>query len=202
MVNMKTTIVKFLIGVLAIVVLSLLGTEGVLAQDSNKPAVNQQKETLPGAQSYTRINANVACGGAVSLDALPELKRRGFVAVINLRDPNERGANVEAEGEAARSAGLTYINLPMNHTMPHDAEIVEAFLKAVTDPANQPVYIHSVQAHRVASVWLIKRVLVDGWSTERGLAEADVIAWSDNSRNSARARQFALDYIKDHAKKQ
>ncbi len=190
---MKLTTIEFLFSFLLLAWLSLVGTEASLAQD---------KETLPGARSYTRVDASVACGGAISLDALPELKRRGFAAVINLRDPSERGANVEAEGEAARAAGLKYINLPMNHTMPHDAEIVEVFLKAVTDPANQPVYIHSALAHRVAGMWLIKRVLVDGWSTEKGLGEADVIAWSDKSQNSANARQFALDYIKGHAKKQ
>src|SRR5438034_1589213 len=75
-------------------------------------AQTSEKETLTGAQNYTRVDRNVACGGAIAFDALPELKRRGFKAVINLRLPTEPNANVEAEGEAVRTAGLKYINLP------------------------------------------------------------------------------------------
>jgi len=157
-------------------------------------AQTSEKETLPGAQNYTRVDRNVACGGAIAFDALPELKRRGFKAVINLRLPTEPNANVEAEGEAVRTAGLKYINLPFNVAAPNARAIVDEFMKAVVDPANQPVYIHSNAAHRVGGMWLIKRVRLDGWSVERALAEAENIGLSDSSR------QFALDYVKIYSK--
>lgn len=144
---------------------------------------------LPGAQNYTRVDRNVACGGAIAFEALPELKRRGFKAVINLRLPTERNANVEAEGDAVRAAGLKYIHLPFNAAAPDANAVVDAFLKAVTDPGNQPVYIHSNAAHRVGGLWLIKRVRLDGWSVENALAEAEGIGLSDSSR------QFALAYV-------
>ena len=158
------------------------------------------KEILPGVQNYTRVDASVACGGATSLDTFPELKRRGFRAVINLRRPSEPDANVEAEGDAARAAGLKYINLPFNAAAPDAAASVEPFLKAVADPSNLPVFIHSRQAHRAAGMLLIKRVLVDGWSVDKALAEADVIAFSDRSAGAELARQFGLDYIMTHNK--
>jgi uncharacterized protein (TIGR01244 family) len=153
------------------------------------------KETVPGIAEYTRITPAVAAGGVIEFNALPELKRRGFKAVINLRMATERDANVEAEGAAARAAGLRYIHLPFNVAAPDANAVVDAFLKAVMDPENQPVYVHSRQAHRVGGLWLIKRVIVDGWSTEKALAEAESIALSDSSR------QFALEYVKSHSKR-
>ena len=37
----------------------------------------------------------------------------------------------------------------------------------MTDPANQPAYIHCASANRVGAMWLIKRVVVDGWDVPR-----------------------------------
>jgi protein tyrosine phosphatase (PTP) superfamily phosphohydrolase (DUF442 family) len=169
-------------------------------------AVSQasDKETLPGARNYTRVDVTVACAGATSLDAFPELKRRGFRTDINLRMPEERGANVEAEGDAVRAAGMRYIQLPFYATLtsimdpadPKAGAFVEAFLEAVVDPANQPVYIHSAAAHRASGMWLIKRLRIDRWSVEKAVAEAEVIGITDVMR------EFALNYVKLHPRKQ
>ncbi len=150
------------------------------------------KESLPGMDDYTRIDAGDAGGGALSLDAIPELKRRGFVAVINFRLPQERDANVDAESKAVQAAGLKYIYLPYTYTSTDGADVVGAFLKAIADPANHPVYMHSRTAHRVGAMWLIKRVVLDGWTVEKASAEAEIIGMRDESR------RFALDYLKAH----
>ena len=61
------------------------------------------------------------------------------------------------------------------------------------DPANQPVYIHCGSANRVGALWLIKRVVVDGWPVDKAMSEAEAIGLhSDN------LKAFALDYIKSH----
>jgi uncharacterized protein (TIGR01244 family) len=150
---------------------------------------------MPGVQDYTRVDANVACGGIIPLESIPELRRRGFSSVINLRMPTEPNANVQAEGDAVRAAGMKYIHLPFNTNAADAPAVVDAFLKAVGDSANQPTYVHSRAAHRVGGLWLIKRVVVDGWSVEKALAEAEGIGLSDASR------QFALDYVKTHPHK-
>src|SRR5206468_12781923 len=108
------------------------------------------KGAVPGIRDLTRIGQNVAVRGAVSVEALPELKRRGFKAVINLRKASEANANVEAEGNAVRAAGLKYINLPFSAADPYDvaAPQVDLFLKAFADRSNWPVFAHSAQSHR------------------------------------------------------
>jgi hypothetical protein len=60
----------------------------------------------------------------------------------------------------------------------------------VTDPANQPVFIHCGSANRVGAMWLIKRVKVDGWDVDRALAEAVAIGL-----RAENLKAFALDYL-------
>ena len=147
---------------------------------------------IAGVTHYTRVDATVACGGATSPEAFPVLKREGFAAVINLRQASEPGANVEQSKAAAQAAGLKYIHVPFDSHAPRP-DAVDTFLAAVKDRANQPVYIHCAAANRVGAVWLIKRVLVDGWDADRAAAEAKQIGL-----RSPQLHQFALDYIAAH----
>ena len=147
-----------------------------------------QRETAPaGVSNYTRVDATVACAGATPVGAIPELKKNGFASMINFRTPEEDGAEIDASKAAAAKAGLEYIHIPFRTPTPEHAD---AFLKAVADPANQPVYIHCASANRVGAMWLIKRVKLDGWDVERATKEAETIGL-----RAANLKQFALDYL-------
>lgn len=150
------------------------------------------KETIPGAANVTRVDATVACAGATSASALPEIRKRGFVSVVNLRREQEPGAEIPAARTAAAAAGLKFIHIPVDGARPDPAS-AEAFINAVTDPANQPVFVHCASANRVAAMWLIKRVVVDGWEIPRATSEAELIGLTNAS-----LRQFALDYAATH----
>ena len=93
---------------------------------------------------------------------------------------------------AAQAAGLKYIHLPFNAAMP-DAKVVDGFLAAVGDTANQPVFIHCGSANRVGAVWMIKRALKDGWPIDRARAEAEAIGLT-----SPQLTAFATTYITAH----
>lgn len=150
--------------------------------------VEAQRDPAPaGVSNYTRVDATVACAGATPVQALPELKKNGFVSVINFRMSDEPGANVDESKATAARVGLKYIHLPHRTPTP---EIAEAFLKAVADPVNQPVYIHCASANRVGAMWFIKRVKVDGWAVDRAMKEAELIGL-----RAANLKQFALDYV-------
>ncbi len=184
--------------VLAALALTTTIPSGGLRAAQQAPA----KEALPGIVNYTRIDANLAVGGVLSLEALPELRRRGFKTVVNLRKASEPDANVEAEGDAVRGAGLKYINLPFSTTDPYEvaAAQVEPFMKALADRSNLPVLIHSRQAHRPVGLLLIKRVLQDGWSVDKGFSAADAQGLADGTAGAARVREFVLSYIKAHSR--
>jgi uncharacterized protein (TIGR01244 family) len=151
-----------------------------------------QKKEFPGVRNYSRVDATVGCGGQVDPAAMASLKSEGFVSVINLRLPTEEGANVEQGRAAAQAAGLKYIHLPFNAASP-DPKVVDSFLAAVADRANQPVFIHCGSASRVGGMWTIKRALQDKWPLEKALAEGKAIGL-----NNAGLETFVTDYIKSH----
>ncbi len=152
-----------------------------------------QKQSVPGTTNFSRVDATVACGGATTALAFPALEAQGFTSIVNLRQASEPGADIETSKASAESVGLKYIHLPFNGASPEPA-IVDQFLKAVTDTANQPVYIHCASANRVGALWLVKRVLVDKWPVEKATAEARAIGLT-----SAALEQFALEYIRNHS---
>jgi uncharacterized protein (TIGR01244 family) len=159
------------------------------------PSVAQVKKgEISGINNFSRVDATVGCGGATQPAAMAELKKEGFASVINLRVATEEGANVDAGRAAAQAAGLKYIHLPFEAASP-DPTLVENFLAAVADTSNQPVYIHCGSANRVGAVWMIKRVLQDGWEIDKALAEAEAIGLTN-----PRLKTFATEYIAAHKK--
>ena len=151
-----------------------------------------KKQEMAGIRNYSRVDATVGCGGAVDPSAMTGLKKEGFVSVINLRLPNEEGANIEAGRAAAQAAGLKYIHLPFNAAAP-DSKVVDSFLAAVSDRSNQPVFIHCGSASRVGGMWMIKRALQDKWPVDKALAEAQAIGL-----NNPALTTFATEYINSH----
>jgi len=153
-----------------------------------------QKMEKPGITNYTKVDAVVACGGATETSALEGLKKDGFKTVINLREASESGANVDENAAKAKALGLNYLHIPMNGQAPQ-AKTLDDFLAAISNKDNQPVYIHCASANRVGAVWLVKRVMQDGWPIPKATDEAKMIGL-----RSPQLEQFALKYIEDHKK--
>jgi uncharacterized protein (TIGR01244 family) len=152
------------------------------------------RTTVPGVTNVARIESTVACGGATTPAGVIEIRKLGYAAIINLREASERGAEVEAEAAAARDAGLRFIHLPMNGTSP-DPAAVDRFLSAIVDPDNQPAFVHCASGNRAAALWMIKRMVVDGWDADRASTEAAALGLT-----SAALKSFALDYAAAHRK--
>ena len=120
------------------------------------------------------------------------------------RRRHEAHPHSEAEGAAVRAAGLKYFLLTIDRAGSpgqYDPAKVEPVLKAMTDPANQPAYLHSGNGDRTAMLWMIKRVVVDGWSVEQAGAEATAIGLVNDNPAVPAQWKFAQDYISAHPKK-
>lgn len=154
----------------------------------------QTKEQRAGIVNFTKVDAVVACGGATDTAALDGLAKDGFKAVINLRVATEPNANIEQNAARAKALGLNYIHIPFSGAKP-DPQVVDKFLAAIADKANQPAYVHCASATRVGAVWLVKRVLQDGWTVEKATEEARLIGLGNPA-----LEKFALDYIAAHRK--
>lgn len=169
-----------------IIAAGLLSGVGIVAG----PVLAQQvtKDAVPGIRNLARLETTVACAGAVAEEAVPEIKKMGFVSIINLRLATEVGAEVEKEEAAAKTAGLKYFHVPFNGTTP-DPKAAEQFLNAITAKGAEPAFIHCAGGNRAATMWLIKRLAVDHWDVERATKEA-----TELGQTSAPLRQFAIDF--------
>ena len=168
----------------ALAVAVLLVANAALAQQVTK-------KDIPGISTFAQVETTIACGGSTKPEAIREIANMGFKSVINVRLASEQGAQVEEEGEAVKAAGMKYVHLPFDPQNP-DAHLIDNFIAAVTTPANQPAYVHCAAGGRAASLWMIKRVLADGWDEQRALTEANALGLND------RFRPFALNYIHAH----
>jgi uncharacterized protein (TIGR01244 family) len=141
-----------------------------------------EKTEMHGITNFSKVEETsgfagplVGFGGATGPSAMPGLKSAGFATVINLRLGTEEGVDIGDNRAAAEAAGLRYISLPLDTSHP-DRAVVAEFLATVGNKANQPVYIHCNSATRAAALWMIGRVLEDGWDIEKASREVEIIA--------------------------
>jgi uncharacterized protein (TIGR01244 family) len=150
------------------------------------------KSTVPGVMNFARLETTVACGGATRPEGVAEIKKLGFASIINLRLPTENGANIDAEAAAAQAADIKFFNIPFNGQTP-DPAVADRFLATLTTKGNEPAYIHCAAGNRAAAMWMIKRLAVDHWETERAFEEATALGLT-----SPLLKQFAIDYAQSH----
>ena len=149
------------------------------------------KENVPGITNLARVETTVACAGAITPESVVEVKKMGFVSVINLRRASEEGANVEKEEAAAKAAGIRYYHVPYDGSA--DPKAADAFLTAITTKGAEPAFIHCAGGNRAATMWLIKRIAVDQWDVDRATKEATLLGQTNPTM-----RQFAIDFGQSH----
>jgi protein tyrosine phosphatase (PTP) superfamily phosphohydrolase (DUF442 family) len=160
-------------------------------------AQNSKRLMVPGINNFWFVDKTVSTGGSItSRDlAMPALKKRGIRTVIGLAG----GTGSDAERAATEAAGMKYLVFAIN-PMTLDPAPIEPFLKAASDPANFPIFIHSGAGHRAAMALMIKRVLVDGWTVEKSGIEAAASGLVDDNAMAPVWWKFAYDYITSHKK--
>lgn len=149
---------------------------------------------VEGIRNLNVIESTVACAGAITPENIPGIKKMGYVALFNLRRPDEEGARLEEEAAAAKSAGLNYVHIPFSGSNP-DPAAVDQFLAEIAKPGNQPAFIHCAGGGRAAGMWYAKRALVDGMDNQHALDEATRLGLSEGPLQT-----FMTDYINSHRK--
>ena len=159
------------------------------------PAAAQQvtKQTVPGVAELRQARDHRRLRRRDHAEAVPELKKMGYASIINLRLPSRAGANVEGEAAAAKTAGINFYNIPFSGQSP-DPKVADQFLATVTDArSNEPAYIHCAAGNRAGAMWMIKRLVVDHWDTDKAFTEATALGLT-----SPALKQFAIDYAQSH----
>ncbi|MHB1024968.1 MAG: fused DSP-PTPase phosphatase/NAD kinase-like protein [Desulfobacteria bacterium] len=129
--------------------------------------VSERLFGLPGLTRVGRVAPGIFRGAQPEPEGYATLKAMGVRTVINVRQRH-------GEREAVEAAGMRYVNIPISFLTKVDPAVVRKALSVMTDPANQPVFIHcSVGSDRTGVVVAIYRMEVDGWSKAEAMAEME-----------------------------
>jgi protein tyrosine phosphatase (PTP) superfamily phosphohydrolase (DUF442 family) len=132
-----------------------------------KGRVSEHLFGLPGLTSVGRVAPGIFRGAQPEPEGYATLKAMGVRTVVNLRTHH-------GEREAVEAAGMRYVEIPMSFLKKADPTIVRKALSVMTDPANQPVFVHcSVGTDRTGVVVAVYRMEVDGWSKAEAEAEME-----------------------------
>ena len=124
-----------------------------------------------GISRFVEVEPGFARGGRPSEADVRALAARGYKTVVSLRHGT-------LEGEWVRSAGMEFIQIPMDSgpfgaPAPSEAQ-VRTFLAAVGDPAKRPVFVHCKRGRdRTGVMVALYRVARNGWSAEQAIAEME-----------------------------
>ena len=87
---------------------------------------------------------------------------------------------------------MQFFRVPVSPQSPSDAA-VEKFLLVTDDETIYPVYIYCASGNRAAALWMIRRVLRDGWTLEKAEAEAVAAGLTPDAM-----LDFARGYVARH----
>ena len=93
-----------------------------------------------------------------------ELQKMGVKTIINLRGLHDDEDRMEG-------TTLGYVSIRFHTWHPEEEDMV-AFLKAATDPAKQPVFVHCKRGiDRTGTMSALYRIAVQGWTKDEALRE-------------------------------
>ena len=72
------------------------------------------RQEVPGIRNFAKVESTVACAGAITPGAIPEIKKMGYASIINLRLATEQGADIDANIAAAQAAAIPYYHIPFS----------------------------------------------------------------------------------------
>jgi uncharacterized protein (TIGR01244 family) len=119
-----------------------------------------------------------------------DAKALGFKVIVDLRSPQE---GIGAERDAAKAAGIRYINIPVATIAPLKDQVA-AFAKVIEDPANLPALVHCQTANRVGAMWALYRA-AKGVPGEVAVEEGRTLGLS-SSREPGVRQQLGLPPMK------
>ena len=122
------------------------------------------------------INDRITIADQPDASDLAELKKEGYVGVVNLRNDGEpeQPMSVGDEGAKVRALDMAYLHYGVGAAPLSDAGVDEvcSFIDRLTDEGK--VLVHCRKGGRAAALVLIHRALAEGWKPDEALAKGEV----------------------------
>jgi protein tyrosine/serine phosphatase len=142
----------------------------------------------PGLSNLFKVSDELYRGAQPKEAGYAELKKLGVKTVVSLRTFHSD----RSDRKACRKHGLSYVNITVQAWEPEDEEVIE-FLEVVTNPENQPVFVHCKHgSDRTGMMSAIYRITVQGWSKEEAIKEMTKGGFGFHS-----VWQNLVDYVND-----
>lgn len=122
------------------------------------------------------IDERLTLAGQPQPEHWAALAAEGFQVVINMRSDPERAAIQQRNAEAA---GLRYIHLPLP-VYELEPDHLEQYHQTIAAEQGR-VFLHCRSATRVALMWLLDRIVYDGWSREQAEAALRAAGYDDDA---------------------
>lgn len=117
--------------------------------------------------NFGRVSDVYYRGAQPSKRDFATLRAFGITTVIDLQ-----ADGVELEPARVEAAGMKFYRIPMTTRVPPTTEQIARFLALVSDPANQPVYVHCAGGrHRTGVMTAIHRMTVERWTADQAFKE-------------------------------
>jgi tyrosine-protein phosphatase SIW14 len=129
----------------------------------------QETDTRPAVaiKRFSRVNASYYRGAEPDRQGYERLASLGIRTVVDLKHEG-----IAAEAAIVQRLGMRFRSIPMSSTSAPSEDVVAQFLHIVTDPANEPVFVHCEGGHdRTGALTAIYRMSHDGWTAERAFGE-------------------------------
>ncbi len=161
----------------------------ILAVISVAQAAQRDKLSQCRIKNFGCVNENFYRGAQPKAQDYADLASMGVKTVIDLQreGSDEEQALVEEQG-------MKFYRIAMSDKSQPGGEQVDAFLKLVNDPANQPVFVHCAGGrHRTGAMSAIYRITHDAWTADRAFSEMKQYDFEHGAGHGA-LKHYVYDY--------
>jgi tyrosine-protein phosphatase SIW14 len=160
----RTSVLAF---VLALSIAGPSAAQAPAVTGSVKAAINNAISKVR-IDNFGQVNKNYYRGAMPKGTDFTALAAIGVKTLVDLTDDDQQ----LEERSLAESAGMKFFRIPLNTRVEPTAAEIASFLKIVSDPANQPVYVHCVGGrHRTGVMTAAYRMTQEGWTAEQAFKE-------------------------------
>lgn len=151
---------------------------------NNLPCETHELQVAENCQEMVEypISDRVVLAGQPQPEDWPELVHRGFGTIINVRSDAGRAVY---QAQQAQAAGLVYLHLPLP-VYELEQEHLATFNQVLRNTNHGKVLLHCRTASRTALLWLLNRVVYEGWSQEQAEAELRAAGYDDDAMSTFR----------------
>lgn len=119
---------------------------------------------LEGCPNLFKVSDILYRGAQPTAAGFYELEKLGVKTVLSLRA-------LHCDRKKLRACGLNYRRIRMKTWDPRNEHILE-FLKIVSDPANQPVFVHCLHgSDRTGVLMAAYRIIMQNWPRDKAIRE-------------------------------